>query len=1577
MAIGDFLDVASDQLSYESDSVAIPSYLKAANNHQAASGSDESTASWLGKFALTATARAVTSVFNIVPETVNWLGGTMETLDTYNAVARLDQNLADYYLENKSSVDVVGDIAASFVPGMAGVKILNKGQKALDAYSAGKGGFNMAAHVGLLPSRAAVLGKQAGIEMAAASQTFQILNANVMKSVAAGYAQSALESAAFLGASQVAMSSSPLFDNQDASDLVWNSLGGGLVGGAIMGSIAAAQTYGAIKSGAKFADRILNPAASRTAVAGNEVTDKLTFALYDLHHPPQMAFPVQVGAKAADNLVDGFQKRLTDRESSLMNTIYEETNKLVKDTQLAKEFADSLRTADFQTAVGNIEFLKGITRAGSSQPTAIERLANKFKQGLGTGEEPNLAVMFVKLRGEGAMTLSPDKPTVLNLADTVGSGDAKMTEAKITSFVGKQKFKHADGWAPSLAEDHLQAEARYIWSAHKEVTEGVKVSPRDIPMLERAMQSGLTKVELTDGRILHSDEMLGYIKEQKLREAYLLQEAYPTMTTEEIAKRINVKRSLLEGEVNTADDVSDWIATDYSKGDHLRPTYAKLAYDVKPYYDENGHMLDAVAHAKANQKEFRQAADIAFTNEFGQTSALFPRIGDKAIWEASRFGSGGSLISSMNENYGTVGSIMQTIGKTVNGLKSQLISAVDDRFTSFNHAVLNNQAASDDLVKAYNMVLGSPEKYVLTDDGFLRMKKVHDAQKAGKNEWPALLDKNSPLELKINTQEARDFLQQWITHNDEKLLSKANRLAHQIGTTPQDLRGTLYIPPPDPKNYKYFALVVDSSVTGTGHTRMIHAADEHSLEQLIGKVKQERGLKVITKSQSEDFHKAMQDYEYGLGINENYIDSALARKGVAAPYFAVTDPQKIVMEMMDWRKRADVNNMREWVKLKYAPEFEALGNYSKSYDNLALSQKSYAGKYAGDSVKNPYANLVKTALDVSSKEEYPVWTPLNRLLENGVSRMVAKLHDTMLTAPSGQELDRVSDMLREAGISANFSDPATMLLANHTAPKPVLEDFIRKANSALSFLMLRADPLNAVNNGVGHSVLYGTETRDLIKNILKGNEEAAGELALLSRVKIPGENLGSILSPGKLATAAYRDYAKMLSGDADMLQLADFFKRNGWMPDMIEQERTVMNAVTLRGTESAGELQKRMTQLTEATKTLAKPFTKLNQGVEDMNRFVSAHTAKSISDIAVKHGIMTEADQLSYINTFVNRTNGNYIANQRPMLFQGPAGQAIGLFQTYQFNMLQQAFRYIGEGGNKSAAVLMGLQGSIYGMNGLPAFNAINTHLVGNAGGNVSHKDIISQTYELAGKTAGDWLVYGTASQMFLHPDLKVNLYSRGDINPRHLTIVPTNPADVPVVGAITKLLTSIKTAAERLGAGGAVYQTFLQGIEHAGISRPLAGLAQVAQAFGNENLQTYSTTAKGSIIGASDLFSLTTFARMAGGRPLDEAIANDAVYRIRAYSAARTEEINALGAALKTKIQSGNLDHESVTGFMREYVKRGGKQEQFNRFMMRQMKSANVSTANQLADSLKTPESQAMQAVMGGYTLQDLAGIN
>ena len=366
-----------------------------------------------------------------------------------------------------------------------------------------------------------------------------------------------------------------------------------------------------------------------------------------------------------------------------------------------------------------------------------------------------------------------------------------------------------------------------------------------------------------------------------------------------------------------------------------------------------------------------------------------------------------------------------------------------------------------------------------------------------------------------------------------------------------------------------------------------------------------------------------------------------------------------------------------------------------------------------------------------------------------------------------------------------------------------------------------------------------------------------------------------------------------------------------------------------------------------------------------------------MSDVAVDAGLMSKKEQLAYVNTFVNRTQGNYLASQRPNMFAGPVGQAIGLFQTYQFNLMQQMLRYVGEGTGKDTMTLLALQGTIHGMNGLPAFNAVNTHLLGTASGNKEHKDAYSATYGTFGKEAGHWLMYGAASNMFglLHPDLKVNLYTRGDINPRHVTIVPTDPASIPFIQATGKVMANLFDVAGKLGGGADVTTTLLQGLEHNGLSRPLAGLAQTLQAIDNPQQASYSTSKRGNVIGANDFLSLTNLARIAGGKPMDEAIALDATYRYKAYSAKDSAKRDVLGESIKSTLIAGkNPTSEQVDKFAEEYAKIGGTQQEFGKWFMGLYKTANQSQVNEIQKNLKSPFSQSMQQLMGGQLVRDFS---
>lgn len=293
--------------------------------------------------------------------------------------------------------------------------------------------------------------------------------------------------------------------------------------------------------------------------------------------------------------------------------------------------------------------------------------------------------------------------------------------------------------------------------------------------------------------------------------------------------------------------------------------------------------------------------------------------------------------------------------------------------------------------------------------------------------------------------------------------------------------------------------------------------------------------------------------------------------------------------------------------------------------------------------------------------------------------------------------------------------------------------------------------------------------------------------------------------------------------------------------------------------------------------------------------------------------------------------------------------------------------RYVSEGNKKDVAMLLGLQGTLFGLNGLPAFSAINEHIIGTASGNNAHKDLYDAAYGMFGKTGGEFLLYGAPSF-----GLQANIYSRGDVNPRQWTILPNSLSQVPFIGAFSKFAGSMYEVAKNVNAGAGVWNSMLEGFEHNGLNRPLAGIAQSARAFSNPQGLAYSTSTKGTIMGSNDLFSWATAVRLSGGRPMDEAIVNDAVYRWQSYRSVDRERKARLAEAVRLEVTMGQTpDNEQYEQWAQRYAELGGKQTQFNQWMMQQYKSANTSQAEKIANQLSSPMSYKLQLIMGGQEVE------
>lgn len=279
---------------------------------------------------------------------------------------------------------------------------------------------------------------------------------------------------------------------------------------------------------------------------------------------------------------------------------------------------------------------------------------------------------------------------------------------------------------------------------------------------------------------------------------------------------------------------------------------------------------------------------------------------------------------------------------------------------------------------------------------------------------------------------------------------------------------------------------------------------------------------------------------------------------------------------------------------------------------------------------------------------------------------------------------------------------------------------------------------------------------------------------------------------------------------------------------------------------------------------------------------------------------------------------------------------------------------------------MFGMQAGLFGLNGTPMFDAVNTHIIGNAAVNDGHYDAYSVAPQLIGKDWGDWLMYGTVSAFPAFGDKWPGLYSRGDINPRHMTILPMSIKDIPAVDASLRVVSNLLDTGKKLVTGADVSESLLQGLEHNGLNRPLAGLAQV--------LASQSTTSKSSIISAhSDMESIMTLSRVVGAKPMDEAIGLNHMYRMKAYQAADRDRMDALGEKVRTHLVRNQVpSDEEYKQFLKDYTSIGGRVENYNAAMQRWMKDANTSVIEQMRAKQRTPYAQRLNEIMGGVPLED-----
>jgi hypothetical protein len=1215
-------------------------------------------------------------------------------------------------------------------------------------------------------------------------------------------------------------------------------------------------------------------------------------------------------------------------------------------------------------------------------------------------------------------TMGVSDDVVPTWADLLPAG-TKATDKGIileNGVMDGKRFKLLDDVSP---DDVVHATARHAWAGTRDKSffAGRTIDDNDISLLDRV--SKFTKDEITslelkvrarDGgtsELTHSD-IAGILSDAKLTKMQDLLDSGVT-DMRHIAYVINAPESFLEraianGFSRTAEDtmmdgmshelstylarenfLSTWaspkslVSIGALDEQVLKDTAAAAASKGATYVDTfvTGH-IGFMHRVEAAQKAADNATAAAFG---GEEMNRFLNITDQNLEKyATELGVGAGLLSSSNAGYGDKLKLWaQYTGQLVHNLIAKTVEKNALKLQPWIATFQDDPRAGAELGVILTKLRRSPDKFVIAFDSTannLERLVVRDATRIDKatgqrvvnpekmDEW---IKKNSVPGLPqpvgaftIENQKVMDFLKVWKDINGERINKRATLMNARGGVLGWDPE-VIYAPPIDTETYKYmsFVKIKAGHIAGGSDVGMITARTEEELSKLVRSVDTEK-YDVIPKTDVENYKRAKNEYDASLVLNEPRVDSNLRREGKLGDFFYEVRPESVMQDFIQHAQRADAALVRHGIETKYGQLITELRALGEEYTKIGKSQFAGITKVYDKSSVNPFEDYVRTALDVSKKSEFPFVHQLNEFVDRTGIAAYRALSTGFASASknmvSWQEAERLASRYGIGGVYNADNIETAFKVANRPMDRNLIRETVSKVNMAIATLGLRLDVANSIVNTISMPIMLGTELASL-KSLAKRDPEALGALNKVFNID-PADGL-SVPSYTKVIGNAI---SNILGKDGK--NLIESYRKTGEVKDIMLQFHEMMGELAIKPTLAPKSWRAAVDSAVEkGAKWTGNNF------AEDFTRAVSANVMDQLTAPLVAKNLLTSQEAAAYRSVFVNRVNGNYITSQRPIMFQGTVGAAVSLFQTYVFNIMQQMTRHIENRDMRALLTMGGLQGALYGFNGMPFFEAVNTHIIGNASINDGHKDVYSLATQTFGKELGDWMMYGSVSALPLFGDKMPALYTRGDINPRHISILPVTPADIPAVSVTLRFAQNLKDIGGKLISGADISRSLLEGLEHNGVSRPLAGLAQIAN--------QYTTTSKGSLISGSNEFDLTVAAtRALGAKPVDEAIALNTMYRLQAYKAADLDRLSRLGEVVKTKLRKNEMPtDDELQMFMKKYASAGGNLQNYSQAIQRWSRNANVSVVNEMKNFHNSSYSQRLAEIMGDTTLDDFTG--
>lgn len=813
------------------------------------------------------------------------------------------------------------------------------------------------------------------------------------------------------------------------------------------------------------------------------------------------------------------------------------------------------------------------------------------------------------------------------------------------------------------------------------------------------------------------------------------------------------------------------------------------------------------------------------------------------------------------------------------------------------------------------------------------------------------------------------FLNQFQDLSDARLFD-ANKLRSMNGQAPLE-RVPYYINSRDTKG-KFIGFTIDKSTGQAVRGKAVVADNAAEFERLKNALQD--GLapneQFFTMAELEN----LQDYADRAAVEfSSAYNSLRMRQKAKGTLVGETIQQNSVHHSLDWVRRQIEAQARDATRLMNSAQIRTARQMQNVGLATEIGQRSSSGfGKSAKKVELPQRTIHTEYLKALMGEGYARAQPtLATSLGRGFEALAQSLVNVTWMGGSGAAVGRrVSELVGMAGLKLNPKevrdyDSLVKALGNHM-PYATLDHYIKdvvqakvppqvreltdKMNQFSAAMLLRWLELpNAFMNIAGlvtnmPSVLRNSRT-PIIGELTASNGTKVG---IVDSYKIIAKGIKDCFDPNftsnQLKYAAEHGYLDQT--------IHEYFDAVAGIHTQTDFNRILMGDKTID--KNAPRFSKDWFKRNGIDGLLSLA----TDSTEKFSRVYSHTVGYRMAELS---GIMDEAGKHDFARSFADSVVASYSPYDRGEAFNTAVGSLYGLFTTYMMAYNTRLFRWMETGNYESVVRQLSWQASLFGMESVPGFDAIDglkSYIDGAGEKDDPAMTLTDKMYAGYGPLVGSVIAHGSISaipRLFGAPG--VALYTRGDANIRAPSL---NPADSMVaVGVLSRMGKGMIEMGQAALAGSGD-----NSIESAALmSEALARMIPNRVAKGIYNIAVQDGTEVDSYgqVMASSNGMMESLYRMLGTRSTRQQDQLNFYYANRAQLDKMAGRMEMLRKSTRAAMRNGNVDLAKV---FEDYVRNGGNPEHFKTWINGNWEGATTERAlRQAQKSMANPAMVPMAA--------------